>query len=138
MYRWVKRLIRGGLSAWLSKSAKPSQCPDAFVALMSWNFIRSIQLSAWFQAALACLSLQMSLKKRLRRHRAIYACCRGLPLTPKATGYGRGYYDRYLEGFGGVTVGLCRSQALSPKRLPRGLHDIKTMLIVTEKEIIRP
>jgi 5-formyltetrahydrofolate cyclo-ligase len=53
-------------------------------------------------------------------------------------GYGRGYYDRYLEGFGGVTVGLCRSQALSPKRLPRGLHDIKTMLIVTEKEIIRP
>lgn len=53
-------------------------------------------------------------------------------------GYGGGYYDRYLERFSSVTIGLCRSQLLSSEILPCDFHDKQVTLVLTEKEIIRP
>ena len=38
-------------------------------------------------------------------------------------GQGGGYYDRYLSGYGGATVGLCRD-ALLLERVPRERHDL--------------
>lgn len=49
-------------------------------------------------------------------------------------GYGKGYYDRYLPSFGGVTVGLVYSDFLLP-RVPRGRFDLAMDVIVTEKEV---
>jgi 5-formyltetrahydrofolate cyclo-ligase len=53
-------------------------------------------------------------------------------------GYGGGYYDRFLEGFHGVTAGLCRSPLLFKEKLACGPNDRAVMLVVTEKGLIRP
>lgn len=48
-------------------------------------------------------------------------------------GFGGGYYDRWLPGFPGFRVGLCREAALQD-RLPRELHDCRVDRVLTEKE----
>lgn len=50
-------------------------------------------------------------------------------------GHGGGYYDRYLPGFSGVTVALCRDKLLQPV-LPRESHDIPMGLVVTETKCL--
>ena len=51
-------------------------------------------------------------------------------------GFGKGYYDRFLDYFGGVTVGICYSKYIE-KQLPRGAHDRHTDILVTERFINR-
>lgn len=51
-------------------------------------------------------------------------------------GFGKGYYDRFLDDFGGVTAGICYSK-YTLKQLPRGAHDRHTDILVTEKFINR-
>lgn len=48
-------------------------------------------------------------------------------------GRGGGYYDRYLECYRGVSVGLCRESFLRGA-LPREVHDKPVNLVVTERE----
>jgi 5-formyltetrahydrofolate cyclo-ligase len=52
-------------------------------------------------------------------------------------GYGKGYYDRFLSGFGGTSVGFCLSRFLCDS-LPRGRYDRAVDLIITEKGVIAP
>lgn len=49
-------------------------------------------------------------------------------------GYGKGYYDRYLSKFGGLTAGLAYEGGIKLK-LPHGKHDKKTDIIISEKNI---
>ncbi len=51
-------------------------------------------------------------------------------------GYGKGYYDRYIAGYNGVTAGLCYMQDLKYK-LMHGRFDRKLDYIITEKYIKR-
>lgn len=51
-------------------------------------------------------------------------------------GFGKGYYDRFLEGFEGLKIGLTYSLLLA-KRLPRGRFDKKIELIISEKGVKR-
>lgn len=51
-------------------------------------------------------------------------------------GFGKGYYDRFLDNFGGTTAGICYSK-YTLKQLPRGTHDRHTDILVTEKFINR-
>ena len=46
-------------------------------------------------------------------------------------GYGMGYYDRFLAGFSGSSLGLCY-EGLVQDRLPRGVYDRKVGRLVTE------
>ncbi|MBM6871595.1 5-formyltetrahydrofolate cyclo-ligase [Pseudoflavonifractor phocaeensis] len=46
-------------------------------------------------------------------------------------GQGGGYYDRYLPGYSGLTVALCRDAVLLD-RLPAGCHDQPVALVLTE------
>lgn len=46
-------------------------------------------------------------------------------------GHGGGYYDRYLDHFGGLTVALCRDRHLFPA-LPAEEHDRPVHRILTE------
>ena len=52
-------------------------------------------------------------------------------------GFGGGYYDRWLEEFRGVTVGLCR-QAVLRDRVPREPHDSRVEILLTEWEQFPP
>lgn len=47
-------------------------------------------------------------------------------------GFGKGYYDRFLAKFGGITVGLCYSKCVEHS-LPKGSHDIAVDILITEK-----
>ena len=46
-------------------------------------------------------------------------------------GYGGGYYDRFLPGFQGAKIGLCRKQLLS-KLLPNCPYDVKLDIVITD------
>ena len=48
-------------------------------------------------------------------------------------GFGGGYYDRWLPGFPGFQVGLCR-EAVLQDRLPQESHDCRVDRVLTEKE----
>lgn len=49
-------------------------------------------------------------------------------------GFGKGYYDRFLQKFGGVTVGLCYSKCVEHS-LPTGSFDKPVDILITEKYI---
>ena len=49
-------------------------------------------------------------------------------------GYGKGYYDRFLEKFNGISVGLCYDECLT-ESLPVGIYDKKVNYIITNKRI---
>lgn len=49
-------------------------------------------------------------------------------------GFGKGYYDRFLQNFGGITVGLCYSRCVE-KQLPTGNFDRPVDILITEKYI---
>lgn len=51
-------------------------------------------------------------------------------------GYGKGYYDRFLHSFSGVTAGVCFSSLFSTAPIPRGRFDVPADIVVTEREII--
>jgi 5-formyltetrahydrofolate cyclo-ligase len=51
-------------------------------------------------------------------------------------GYGKGFYDRYLADFTGISVGLCPT-AFILSDIPVEIHDKKLDFIITESEIIR-
>ena len=50
-------------------------------------------------------------------------------------GYGRGYYDRYVNGFHGMKAGLSYRAFLHPTPLPHGRFDFAVNYIVTEKGV---
>ena len=55
-------------------------------------------------------------------------------------GYGGGFYDTFLAGFDGVSVGLCREVQLSEDLRSGGIideHDLPAQLVVTEGRVIR-
>lgn len=48
-------------------------------------------------------------------------------------GYGKGYYDRFLEKFTYISVGLCYNEMTADK-LPHDFHDINVDYIYTETQ----
>ena len=50
-------------------------------------------------------------------------------------GYGGGYYDRFLQDFGGTSIGLCRQEYLFDT-IEHEQFDTPVDIIVTEKEVI--
>lgn len=63
----------------------------------------------------------------------------GLAFDPAGgrLGRGGGFYDRWLEGFGGITVALCRACVLV-EAVPREAHDLGADLVVTECGVCGP
>ena len=47
-------------------------------------------------------------------------------------GYGRGYYDRFLKGFKGISICPCYEELLTD-RLPTDEYDVKINILITEK-----
>ena len=50
-------------------------------------------------------------------------------------GYGKGYYDRFLKDFNGVSIAPCYNEMLWDE-IPADKYDIKINIIVTDKEVI--
>ncbi len=53
-------------------------------------------------------------------------------------GFGKGFYDRFLTDFSGITVGLCCESCMTDGELPRDKYDISVDHIVTEKGWFKP
>jgi len=51
-------------------------------------------------------------------------------------GRGKGFYDRYLENFHGLKIGICLEVQID-ESLPVEPHDVLLDYIVTEKRLIR-
>lgn len=51
-------------------------------------------------------------------------------------GFGKGYYDRFLQNFKGKTVGICYSKCIE-KELPKGAFDRSVDIVVTDKYTIQ-
>lgn len=49
-------------------------------------------------------------------------------------GYGKGYYDRYLQKFTGIKIGVVYSDFMYDK-VPHGYYDVKADIIITEKGV---
>ncbi|MBE6541532.1 MAG: 5-formyltetrahydrofolate cyclo-ligase [Ruminococcaceae bacterium] len=49
-------------------------------------------------------------------------------------GYGKGFYDRYLSGFSGCTIGVVYSDYILPE-VPRGRFDMSVDILLTEKGV---
>ena len=52
-------------------------------------------------------------------------------------GYGGGYYDRFLEGFDGITATLVYDSLMFDE-IPADEHDMTVDIVITEKEVIYP
>lgn len=50
-------------------------------------------------------------------------------------GFGKGYYDRFLQRFDGVKAGICYSSCMA-NELPHGRYDVPADYIVTSKYIL--
>lgn len=50
-------------------------------------------------------------------------------------GYGKGYYDRFLQNFSSISVGLCYNELVNEK-LPIGEYDIPVDYIITQNGLI--
>lgn len=55
-------------------------------------------------------------------------------LSGHRLGYGKGYYDRFLSGFKGVSVGFCFEECVM-ENLPTDKHDMKINYLITDKRI---
>jgi len=51
-------------------------------------------------------------------------------------GYGKGYYDRFLETFNGISIGLCFDEMLEDA-LPTDNFDKKADYLITDKKIYK-
>lgn len=52
-------------------------------------------------------------------------------------GYGKGYYDRFLENFSGLKIGLCYECCLYEEQLPHDRFDAVMDIVVTERRQIK-
>ena len=50
-------------------------------------------------------------------------------------GYGKGYYDRFLNGYTGSTIGICYQNCIN-NRLITGRFDKNCSVVVTDKQLI--
>lgn len=62
--------------------------------------------------------------------------CLSVDREKNRIGYGKGYYDRFLKGFNGVSLCPCYCEMVTNK-LPIDENDIKINIIVTDKEVIQ-
>ena len=49
-------------------------------------------------------------------------------------GYGKGYYDKFLNTYGGCTIGITYTELIAPS-LPKGKFDIPCNIMLTEKGV---
>ena len=61
--------------------------------------------------------------------------CLAMSVNGSRLGHGGGYYDRFLQNFGGDTVAVCMERFVFPK-LPTEAHDMEISKIATEDKII--
>lgn len=52
-------------------------------------------------------------------------------------GHGKGYYDRFLEDFSGLKIGVAFEWQFSPEALPMEDHDVHLDMVVTEHGVRR-
>lgn len=104
--------------------------------LMDFYYIKSLgDLSSGSYGILEPLPLRRNLCKEKEGFCILPGMC--FDRFGTRLGYGKGYYDRFLHTFNGVTVGVCFSDMLSVRPLPINFHDVAANFVVTDKEMIK-
>ena len=69
-------------------------------------------------------------------HRIDVALIPGIAFSPSGDrlGFGKGYYDRFLEEFNGIKIGVGYDFQITDN-IPTDKHDIRMDMIITEKRI---
>lgn len=126
-------IIKGALSA--GKKVALPVCETAGFQ-MSYSYIES--LDDLERGAYGIPAPKKSCKKFIKdeKHKSLLIVLPALSFDTRGyrLGYGRGYYDRYMEGFDASSVGLVYSRFIVD-RLPIGRYDIAADLLVTEKGV---
>ncbi len=103
---------------------------------MSYSYIGSLEDLE--KGKYGILAPKKDCKKFIKEdvHRSIIIVVPALAFDNKGyrLGYGKGYYDRYMDGLVAVSVGLAYSQFVVDD-LPVGRYDLACNLLVTEKGV---
>lgn len=103
---------------------------------MSYSYIGSLEDLE--KGKYGILAPKKNCKKFIKEdvHRSIIIVVPALAFDNKGyrLGYGKGYYDRYMDGLVAVSVGLAYSQFVVDD-LPVGRYDLACNLLVTEKGV---
>ena len=74
-------------------------------------------------------------KYKQRKNDLVIVPCLSADRNHNRIGYGKGYYDRFLNDFNDVSISPCYDEMLWDE-IPTDKYDIKINIIVTDKEVI--
>lgn len=102
--------------------------------LMDFYYVTS--LSALEKGAYSLMEPNPALCERVEDYSHGLCLVPGLcfDLSGYRVGFGKGYYDRFLQDFSGVTAGLCYQRNIEQK-IPAGIFDKPVDILITEKFI---
>lgn len=114
---------------------------DIFVPVIREGGIRSAKLSDNEQLIIAKYEItepaRPTIADKSLQFSAIIVPVLGFDDEGYRLGFGKGYYDKFLAGQPGITIGVAYSKSEIKPALPREKHDVTLDFIVTEKEIFR-
>ncbi len=128
-FRLIEAMLRAG------KTVAAPRCADGIVA-MDFYQIRSLKdLEA---ATFSVLEPKLDICKKVTDFSNSICIIPGLSfdLTGYRLGYGKGYYDRFLNHYHGTNIGICYNCCIR-NELPHGRFDVAASILVTEKFVKR-
>ena len=127
------RLIAAALAA--GKRVAAPRCAEGRIA-MDFYEIRS--MDDLEKAAFSVLEPKLDRCEKIRDFSGSVCIIPGLAFDPEGyrLGYGKGYYDRFLNGYRGYNIGICYNGCMK-NRLPHGRYDVSVDVLVTEKFVKR-
>lgn len=127
------RLITAALAA--GKRVAAPRCAEGRIA-MDFYEIRS--MDDLEKAAFSVLEPKLDRCEKIRDFSGSVCIIPGLAFDPEGyrLGYGKGYYDRFLNGYDGYHIGICYNGCMK-NRLPHGRYDVSVDVLVTEKFVKR-
>lgn len=128
-FRLIDTMLRAG------KTVAVPRCADGVVA-MDFYQIRSMQDLE--PATFSVLEPKLDICKKITDFSDSVCIIPGLSfdLSGYRLGYGKGYYDRFLNRYHGVNIGICYNGCIK-NELPHGRFDIAASILVTEKFVKR-
>lgn len=128
-FRLIDTMLRAG------KAVAVPRCADGIVAM---DFYRIHSMQDLEPATFSVLEPKLDICKKVTDFSDSVCIIPGLSfdLEGYRLGYGKGYYDRFLNRYHGVNIGICYNSCIR-NELPHGRFDVAASILVTEKFVKR-